>query len=74
VVEVEAEGAARVDLRIGPTGRWTAVTEGVPDVILILNLPPGPIEVRPLPASGAAPALSIHLEAGELGMLPRLSP
>ena len=74
VVEVEAEGAARVDLRIGPTGRWTAVTEGLPDVILIMNLPPGPVEVRPLPASGAASALSIHLEAGELGMLPRLSP
>lgn len=73
-VEVDVAGAARVDLRLSPTGRWNLSTDGVPDVILILNLPPGPVEVRPLPASGAAAAISLHLEAGELGMLPRLTP
>jgi hypothetical protein len=74
LVEVDVAGAARVDLRLSPTGRWIVAADGVPDVILILNLPPGPVEVRPLPASGATAAISLHLEAGELGMLPRLTP
>lgn len=74
LVEIDVDGAARADLRLSPTGRWTLAADGVPDVILFLNVPPGPVKVRPLPTSGAGPAISLHLEAGELGMLPRLTP
>ena len=65
-----------VSLRVSTAGSLTPVTEageGV-DLVLFFDLPPGPIVLEVASTDGALRELPVHLDAGELGLIPRLPP
>ncbi len=63
-----------VALRVAETGDLIRINEpdAVVDLYLFFDLPPEPLELELRSADGGSRALQLHLEAGELGLLPRL--
>lgn len=67
----------QVGVRLTPTGRWVQVESADAEVILVLDLQPGRLHVVLHGADGTDDAdqtISLNLQPGELGMLPRLHP
>lgn len=73
----DAAGApvgSSVALRVAESGDLTRINEpdAIVDLYLFFDLPPEPLELELTSADGGSRALQLHLEAGELGLLPRL--
>lgn len=69
-----AEVGTAAALRVAETGDLVRINDAdeIVDLYLFFDLPTEPLVLELTSADGAARALPLHLEAGELGLLPRL--